>query len=267
MKNTKVLKVLLGCCIGVLVGVVLFVPAVVRNNLELKSYEEKIQSLEQELNDKDTGSKNGLEVQGTNEKEENITGKNEVVLKDNNEVVNQAEDNTSDQVKNVVEQKSDGNVVNGLNSSSNQTNTTTKRGTSNNVSSSKSTSAAVGVEATTGVASSVGGTEGTSTSAQNVAVSTQNATEVKEKNSVSSTSTKTSTSNSFSTSVNATQSTSVSNQTTSTQNGVSDYYVLNKNTKKFHISTCSSVNQMKEANKMIFYRDKSWGDSEGVWSL
>ena len=50
--------------------------------------------------------------------------------------------------------------------------------------------------------------------------------------------------------------TEVVNDTRSLDNATGDdieaSYVLNKNTKKFHVPTCSSVSQMKEKNKIFF---------------
>jgi len=51
--------------------------------------------------------------------------------------------------------------------------------------------------------------------------------------------------------------------TTGTNTAVTGKYVVNTNTKKFHVPSCSSVNSMKDKNKMNFEGDRNDLISQG----
>ncbi len=48
-----------------------------------------------------------------------------------------------------------------------------------------------------------------------------------------------------------------------TDNEVEAHYIGNKNTKKFHIPTCSSVSYMKESNKISLYETREHALAQG----
>ena len=73
----------------------------------------------------------------------------------------------------------------------------------------------------------------------------------------------TSTSSNTNTSSNTAKSTNTTNQVATQNNNTSSNYIVNKNTKVFHIPSCRSVKQMKDSNKMSFNGTRNEAISKG----
>lgn len=103
----------------------------------------------------------------------------------------------------------------------------------------------------------------------NVTVKAKEVVETKDKEETSSTTTtkntsttkKTSSSSSSTTKSKSTSKNTSSSKSTTSNSSSSGTYIGNKNTKKFHKSSCSSVDRMKESNKV--YNSRSYFTSNG----
>ncbi len=70
-------------------------------------------------------------------------------------------------------------------------------------------------------------------------------------------------SNNKSNNTNSKKSTNETTQPVNQKNNNSNYYILNKNTKVFHISNCKSVKKMKNSNKIEFHGSRNEAISKG----